>query len=522
MASVFLLVSHNMCVVLSSSIALKPYRNCINDWSDKKAPSVSVEIVESSQAWLELKERFSFDPRVQAIERAVAGIDLKILEDAYAGVGSKPHSPECMLRLALFEILDGRPSPAQWERDAKNNDPVKFLARMIQPSRSACYEFRDRASKFISQVHQQMIRTAIDGDLLSVETGVLDGTFFRSYASRHRMLSIASLEKRLVELKAAMSGDLVEAWPSWIAPTPNGRNDQLERYEQSLTVLKCRIEENSQRPKDKRLPEKRVLVAPFDPEAPIGKDKEKVFGPLYNSQFMIDPKTLLVLGCDVFPSASDSGTIGKMIDLTNKFLGKPLQNVFTDGGYSSVNDIKACQARNVNLFAPVQDNRGVTKQHRNCELPIIARDQFTYSMDDNAYTCPQGHKLEYVNRTRKRRAGNQAVYESRYRQKGGMCQTCPLAAQCLSRGAKARTIQRLDGQELVEELRAKMETDEGKNARLVRSQTVERGFADTKLHRGIRRFHCRTLARAKTEISLAIIAQNALTLFRLSLPPSDP
>jgi hypothetical protein len=426
-----------------------------------------------------------------------------------------------MLRLALFEILDGRPSPAQWYRDAQNNDPAKFLVRLIQPSRTACYEFRDRASKFINVVHQQMMRTAIDQGLLSVETGVLDGTFFRSYASRHRMLNIASLEKRFMELKAAMGGSLVEPLPTWIAPTTVGREDQLKRYELSLTILKSRIEENSQRPKDKQLPEKRVFVAPSDPEAPIGKDKEKVFGPLYNSQFMIDPKTFLVLASDVFARTSDSGTIGRMIDLTNTTLAKPLQNVFADGGYASVSDIKVCQARNINLFAPVQDNNGITKQSRNSELPTIARDQFTYSLDDNSYTCPQGHKLVYVDRTRKRRAENQTVYESRYRLNGEICQTCPLAKQCLRPGAKARTIRRLDGQELVEALRAKMQTEEGKKTRSIRSQTVERGFADTKLHRGIRRFHCRTLDRAKVEISLAVIAQNALTIFRLSIPSVD-
>jgi transposase len=462
------------------------------------------------------------DPRVQAVEQAVAGIDLQILRNAYAGVGSEPHPPECMLRLALYEILDGRPSPAQWHRDAQNNDPAKFLARLIQPSRTACYEFRDRASKFINVVHQQMMRTAIDRGLLSVETGVLDGTFFRSYASRHRMLNISNLEKRLTELRVAIGGSMVEPWPTWIAPTTIGREDQLKRYELSLTILKSRIEENSQRPKDKRLPEKRVLVSPSDPEAPIGKDKEKVFGPLYNSQYMIDPKTFLILASDVFARASDSGTIGRMIDSTNGTLGKHLKNVFADGGYSSVSDIKVCHARNVNLFAPVQENSGVTKQSRNSELPTIARDQFPYSLDDNSYTCPQGHKLEYVDRTRKRRAENQIVYEARYRLKGQMCQTCPLAKQCLRPGAKARTIRRLDGQELVEELRAKMETDEGKKARSIRSQTVERGFADTKLHRGIRRFHCRTLDRAKVEISLAVIAQNALTIFRLLIPPVDP
>jgi hypothetical protein len=62
-----------------------------------------------------------------------------------------------MLAVALFEILRGQTSPAVWHQDATSRDQCKFLGLGIAPSRTAWYDFRDRAGKFIEKVHQGLI-----------------------------------------------------------------------------------------------------------------------------------------------------------------------------------------------------------------------------------------------------------------------------------------------------------------------------------------------------------------------------
>lgn len=461
---------------------------------------------------------------MQAVEEAVASIDPQLLWDAYDGVGSPPHPPECMLRIVLYELLDGRPSPAVWSRDVRLNTALQYLGRMIEPCRTSCYDFRDRAVKFIDRAHEALLAVAIADGLLDATEGVLDGTYFRSNGSRHRMLNHEKLTQRIADLEAAIAGTTAVAdIPSWIGKTAAGRVAQLARLRKAEEILKRRLEKNAQKRGDKRLPEKRVLVSPSDPEAPISKDKENVFGPLYNAQYMVEPQTRFILTYGAFAQATDVGTIECMIERTQSSIGGTLRKVYADAAYASILDIKVCIENSIELMAPVHENgRSEQKKRAREGERQISKDQFTFVPEQNAYRCPEGHFLDFKDRSYRDRREGERLAESRFRLTPDICQACPLAARCLKPGAKCRTIKRLEGQELLDAQRAKMTPEVASQSRRIRSQTVERAFADVKEHRKLRRLHGRGLSRAKAEIGLNVLAQNALTLFRLRATQVNP
>jgi hypothetical protein len=66
---------------------------------------------------------------------------------------------------------------------------------------------------------------------------------------------------------------------------------------------------------------------------------------------------------------------------------------------------------------------------------------------------------------------------------------------------------------LIEAHRAKMETPEAKAIYRRRSRTVELRFADTKEHRGLRRFSSRGLERVRIEAGLCVLAHNLLAVW---------
>ena len=84
------------------------------------------------------------------------------------------------------------------------------------------------------------------------------------------------------------AGHPSEPRPRWMATTPNGRKVQLKRYRQAGDELTDRLAKNQARPKDKQLPRKKVKVSITEPEAPLGRDKEKVFCPMYTTEFVVD------------------------------------------------------------------------------------------------------------------------------------------------------------------------------------------------------------------------------------------
>ncbi|HYJ03814.1 MAG TPA: transposase [Chthoniobacterales bacterium] len=395
---------------------------------------------------------------------------------------------------------------------------------MIEPCRTSCYDFRDRAAKFIDQAHEALLAVAMEEGLLDASEGVLDGTYFRSNASRHRMVNREKLMRRIAELEAAIAGTTAAAdIPAWIGKTPAGRVAQLARLRRAEEILQRRLENNAKKRSDHRLPEKRVLVSPSDPEAPISKDKEKVFGPLYNTQYMVEPQTHLILAFGVFAQASDVGTIECMIDRTRSSIGASLQIVHADAAYASILDIKVCIENSIDLMAPVHENgRSEQKKKATEGKRQISKDRFTFEPERNAYECPEGHFLDYQDRSYRQRRDGERLLEFRFRLTPEICQACPLAAQCLQPGAKCRTIKRLEGQELLDAQRTKMTPETASKSRRIRSQTVERAFADVKEHRKLRRLHGRGLARAKAEIGLNVLAQNALTLFRVRATQLNP
>jgi transposase len=448
------------------------------------------------------------------------------LNQCYAGVGSLAYRPDLMLKMVLYENLEGRRSPAQWKRDIPINDALRWLGQGIQPSRSALYNFRDRMDTAVFALHAAAIRQAMAEGFTTAEHGVLDGTSIRACASRHHLAHAERLRKRLEELSAAVerdaAGQPVESRPYWMAATPVGRQGQLQRYRRAEVQLADRLARNQERPKDKRLPCKKVRVSLSDPEAPPGRDKEKVFCPLYTVQFVVAPDSLLILSFDVFAQPTDAGTLPPMLDRTFVVTGRMLVQIDTDAGYCSVLDLQACQARGVQLVAPVQENDFTARKRAHAENPQIGKDQFQWLPEEQTYACPKGHRMNYKGRERKRRRDDQTVVQHRYHCPAEHCRTCPLRTRCVRNPEKGRTVKRLEGEELIEAHKAFMSTPEAKKAKRLRGSVIERCFGDAKEHRNLRRLHGRGLERVKAEVGLVVLAQTALTLERLRRKAANP
>ena len=467
---------------------------------------------------MELGGRYGADHLARIVEEEVNRLDVQTLEAAYRGSGSPPHRPDLMLKIVLFEYLDGRPSPAHWHRDTRDHQALQWLGRGIVPSRTAWYDFRDRMGSVIEALHAQLIGQAQVDELLPVHVGVQDGSTFRANASRHRLVNRATLEKRQSVLQAATERDLaeqpVDEGPAWMARTPAGRREQAQRMQQAWKILGERTAENAKKPKDKRRDENHIQVSLSDPQAPLGRDKEKVFCPLYTAQFLVEPNSLLVIGWDVFAQATDTGTLLPIIDGAQRIVGGKLQKIVADAAYATLLDLQGCQKRKIELIAPVQENSFTQQKRAAADKQRSNRDQFVWLAELATYRCPQGYTLTYRGKERKRRHGDQHVVEHRYHCPPQHCRACPQASGCVRDPNKGRTIKRLEGQELLDAQRAKMQRPEIKAEYRQRGPVIERAFADAKRHRNFRQLHGRGLDRAKAEIGLLVLAQNLLMIHR--------
>ena len=275
-------------------------------------------------------------------------LDLTPLYRSYSGRGSPPHRPDLLLKAVLYEHCIGRPKPAQWFRDMDESLPLRWLTFGLHIGRSVLYEFRDRVEPFLNDWNDRVIQAALVEGHTDAEQVSLDGTFVAANASRRKLINQPRVQQRLETLteqpeQEPTTESTQNASSGWLAPTPAGRKQQLQRYQQVAGVLDNRLQANAKRRSDKRKPTEKVFVSTTDPEAALGRDKDKVFRPLYNVQIIRDLKTPLVLAYDVAASTTDTGTLPAMLEHTQHATGRFPKVVLADAGYPTGEDLFLCE-----------------------------------------------------------------------------------------------------------------------------------------------------------------------------------
>jgi transposase len=459
--------------------------------------------------------RLDEEHHAKIVERQVNQMERAAIDRAYRGSGSAPYDPVALLKMVLFQYLKGNQSPATWHEEAHRNEAMQWLGRGYTPARRTWYDFRDRLHQVIEELHEQIVSRALDEQHLDPTIGVQDGTAIAACASRHRTVTRATLDQRSAQLSKIIRGEFDGELPRWVPPTESGRLDLTARMKQASEVLAARIAQNARKPSTKRKDPAKIQVSLSDPMAPLGRDKLKVFRPLYTVQCMVAPGSHLIMSYCCEAEVTDAGTLAPMIDKTQAAVRGGMKTVLADSGYCSIVDLQDCRQRDIELLSPVQANSFTESKRKARPNQQISRDKFEWDPVEKCYRCPQGHRLDYHDRVRKKRHSGRQIWEYRYRCDPIHCGQCPLAKQCLRPGSASRQIKQLEDQELLDVQRKKMAAPEVQARYGLRSQTVERAYGDSKRNRRLAGFHGRGLSRARTETGIMVVAQNLLRLDRL-------
>jgi Transposase DDE domain len=411
---------------------------------------------------------------------------------------------------------------------------VQYLARGLRPSRATLYRFRDKAKSFIDDTFKQLLRLAQKDSFLDSGEASIDGTFIDAMASRHRLVNQTTLDKRQAKIAVKIEEDMQDVTkvdpdplPAWMAKTPGGRLEQQSRFEEAKVVLAEKLAKNSKKKKSERLDKSKVFVSTSDPRVPISRNKKKVFGPLWPTQFVTHNKSGLVLAANIFVNATDCGTIGAMIDMTRANVSTEMSKLYADAGYTSSCDIHACNQRHIELIAPVNENsfteqRLKEKQSASPKQQVFSRDQFKFDYKAQTCKCPNGEVVSAVKDGTRTLANGELLRTYRLNFPTAKCQGCPLRDQCLRDGQKNRRLRLTEGEEDVVAHKTKMTPEVLLNCRAVRAQTAEKAFADSKMRACLNQLKCTTIQRARAITLLHVLAMNIKRLYRLRKTREKP
>lgn len=175
-----------------------------------------------------------------------------------------------------------------------------------------------------------------------------------------------------------------------------------------------------------------------------------------------------------------------------------VEELLADGGYSSGEALQALEDHNIAGYIP---NFGQYKNERS---------GFTYSKEEDKYTCNQGVDLPF-----KRISTSSLGYERRvYRSSALDCAGCPLRVQCLGAKTDFKKIEDTVDKPLYDRMHQRLRTQQAKRMKKLRSSTVEPVLGTLVNFLGMRRVNTRGIAQANKCMLMAAIAYNIKKLMR--------
>lgn len=473
----------------------------------------------ASPQWQAIDQRLPLDHVARRIARVVEGLDLTPLWNSYLGAGKRALPPDLLLKAVLYEMQQGRSSPAQWTRDAREVEPLRWLLLGVEPSRTRWYDYRDRLAPFWDRWNSAVVGDAVNEGMTPATRAATDSSTVEANASRRLFLNEEGLQKRRETIdehlgKAERGQARPENPPGWLANTKTGLREQKQRYDEAFAVLRERQAANAQRRSSKRKPAENIRVCPADPQAILARDKLDVFRPLYTVQFVRDLDSPLIFAADVLTQNNDNGVLEPMIKRMVTNTGAPPREMLVDSGYVSMQHLEYCQRTEIRLYGPCQQNdfsEATAKKPQSNQHTQLPKSGFRWDAVDQEYECPEGHRLPFT-RTVEQQRSDYRIRLSLYTCPPEHCQSCPRQKECTSNPSKGRTVSRMENEELLDELRQRMATPEAKKLYKHRCQTVELSFANLKEHGGVRRFRCRGQSRARAEVACWVLMHNALAL----------
>jgi hypothetical protein len=194
-----------------------------------------------------------------------------------------------------------------------------------------------------------------------------------------------------------------------------------------------------------------------------------------------------------------------------------------DPNYHSLNSLKVCRDEKIDAYIPdiqyrTRDPRfadqerfkdGVHGRQRSDAKPrLFTTADFSFDPDKQVYRCPQGKELTCHARNQVNRHRTYDLYHARAED----CAACPLRARCLK---KADTVRRnlsiqVESQSpnLIDEMKAKIDSEEGKRIYARRLGIVEPVFANICVQKRMHRFTLRSKLKVDVQWRLFALVHN--------------
>ena len=457
-------------------------------------------------------------------------IDLSVFDERYNNdeTGARAIHPRILLKVILLGYAKGMISSRQIERACHENILFIALSYGYAPDHSTIAAFVSSMHKEISSIFSDILTVCDELDLLGGTHFSLDGVKLSANVSKEWSGTLEELKHKRDKLQEKLKRVMEEH-----AQADKHPQMEIERQQKRERRFQRQVERLNEFLKD-RQPKlgrdgKEIQSNAVDNESVKMPSSHGVLQG-YNAQALVDSKHQVILAAEAFAS-QDHENLKPMVQGAKKnavaigkgetyFQGKQLT---ADPNYHSLNSLKVCQNEKIDAYIPdiqyrTRDPRfaeqerfkeGVHGRQRPHTRPSLFTDSdFSFDPDKQVYRCPHGKDLTCHARRQVNRYRTYDVYLARPED----CAACPLKARCLSKSTTSRRYLSVpvDTQppNLIDVMKAKIDSQEGKRIYARRLGIVEPVFANICVHKRMHRFTLRTKLKVDVQWRLFALVHN--------------
>ena len=460
------------------------------------------------------------------VERIVEGLDYSKFDMKYAGRGRPAYHPSVLLKVLLMGYMDSIRSSRRLAKNANESFVYVYLAERLSPDFRTICRFRAENPDIVQQVFSDICQFALEHKFLDLSHLLSDGSTIKANANKDVCINEKILKKiernidrwikegiKIDEEEDKIYGDRgYHELPGELCD-PEKRNEIAKKIADEVNKSMKKDHDKKKLEEIKKIQDKHSVLKNFlgdqkkmsftDPDSRIMKNKKGNTEFCYNVQSVVDNKHQLIVGNSVTQDAHDRFSIEPNVKLVEEEFGllPPGTKISFDAGCQKGTAIINLDKKGFDIYTPPYGS-----QKKN----PFAKINFEYDEQQDVYICPENKTLRNVGMTfNKKRNSTDIIYKAELSD----CRTCPKWGMC-AKNSKARRIQALPSDKIMNRIKMKMQTEMGKDIYRNRKK-VEKAFGDIKENKGFRQFMLRGLEKVKTEWTLVCAVYNLRIIHNL-------
>jgi len=310
------------------------------------------------------------------VSDVVDQLDLSAIEAVYEEEdrGQPPYHPRMMTKILLYGYCVGVFSSRRIQKRLVEDVAFRVLAAGNQPDFRTIADFRKLHLQALEKLFQQVLRLVLEVGALKLGRVALDGSKVKANASKHKAMSYGRMEEteKLLRkevqklLKQAEAADEEEdkrygrdRRGDELPEELQRRETRIARIQEAKKALEERAREKAKSEgKDSKeaKPEPKAQYNFTDPESRIMKGSDG-FVQGYNTQVAVEPLFQLVVGQTVTQAANDKQQMVPLIKAIQEQSGQRPEEVLTDSGYCSEENLKYLAKRRMEGFVATEKQK---------------------------------------------------------------------------------------------------------------------------------------------------------------------